>query len=211
MRVAVIFLDYDRHEHTLETMASIARAGYPYDLITIDRRGVAAAINEGLDKTLEYDAVVTCANDIKMPENWLAKMVQYATAIPNTGMVGIHCVEGQGHSEWINGYEIHKAMIPFGNVLITRAAINAVGYFQEAFDPYGMQDSDYGFRTTRMGFVNYYIPGMQSVHIGHDVGQDTPYRKMKDEGLAKVDRIWSALTKLYVETNNYYVHRPSHY
>ena len=66
-----------------------------------------------------------------------------------------------------------------------------------------MQDSDYGLRLNQLGFKSYYIKGLQSQHIGHDVGEQTDYRKMKDEGLNKAGEIWSEYTKLYEESNNY--------
>lgn len=203
MRVAVIFLDYQRHEYTQEVLTSLQDAGHPFDMVTVQRYGIAAATNEGLRKTLDYDAVVVCANDIKMPKNWLAKMVDYARAIPNTGMAGIHCVQHEGETAWVNGYEIGKTIIPFGNVLITRAAIDAVGGFQTAFDPYGVQDHDYGFRTTQMGFLNYYIRGARSIHLGNDVGQNSDYRKMKDEGLKKVFDIAPKVNEAYQKS--YYI------
>ena len=66
-----------------------------------------------------------------------------------------------------------------------------------------MQDSDYGLRLTQLGFKSYYIKGLQSQHLGHDVGEQTEYRKMKDEGLNKAGEIWSLYTELYKTTNNY--------
>jgi hypothetical protein len=51
--------------------------------------------------------------------------------------------------------------------------------------------------------LNYYLGGLTAEHIGHDVGQDTPYRKMKDEGLSKCDKLWAQETAKYQSTNNY--------
>lgn len=203
MKVAVIFLDYHRHDYTSRTLESLHNGGYPFDLFTINRKGIAAAINEGLDKAWNYDAVVTCANDILMPDNWLKTMVGYVSSIPNTGMCGIHCVEGAGSPENINGVLVNKTFTAFGNVMIPATAFKNIGYFSEEFDPYGMQDSDYGYRLNKSGFVNYYIPSITSNHIGHDVGQETDYRKMKDEGLNKAQDVWNKLTAWYDSTNNY--------
>lgn len=203
MRVAVIFLDYARHEYTARTLESLHNAGYPFDLFTIQRKGIAAAINEGLDKAWNYDAIVTCANDILMPYNWLKTMIGYISSIPNTGMCGIHCVENAGTPENINGVLVNKTNIAFGNVIIPATAFREIGYFSEEFDPYGMQDTDYGYRLNKLGFVNYYIPSITSNHIGHDVGQETDYRKMKDEGLNKAQAVWEKLTAWYDSTNNY--------
>lgn len=203
MRVAVIFLDYARHEYTARTLESLHNAGYPFDMFTINKKGIAAAINEGLNKAWNYDAIVTCANDILMPDNWLKTMVGYISSIPNTGMCGIHCVEGAGSPENINGVLVNTTPVAFGNVIIPATAFREAGYFSEEFDPYGMQDTDYGYRLKKLGFVNYYIPSITSNHIGHDVGQETDYRKMKDEGLNKAQAVWEKLTAWYDSTNNY--------
>lgn len=201
VKIAILFLDYLRKTHSEQALQSIRGAGYLFDLFTIERKGIARAINDGFDMTRDYDGVVLCANDIIMPAGWLATMVDYVT--PVTGMIGIHCVEGQGSPAIIHGRQVWETYAPFGNVLITRAAINEAGYFNEDYDPYGMQDSDYGYRLTKLGFKNYYIPGLTSNHIGHDVGQDSDYRKMKDEGLALCGDKWAYWTKRYEDEENY--------
>lgn len=204
MKVNVLFLDYQRHDFT-ERVKSVNfnNAGYTFDSVTIDMKGIAAALNAGIRQSLNYDAIVTMANDILMPDNWLLQMVTASEAIPNTGMCGIHVVEGINEMQVINGIPVHIQDASFGNVLIPMSAIKKIGYFNEAYDPYGMQDSDYGFRLKQTGHINYYLNGIRAEHIGHDVGQDTPYRKMKDEGLSKCDVIWLEETKRYMETNDY--------
>lgn len=203
MKVAIVLLDYLRHTFTEQAIQSFHRGNYPFDLFRIDRLGIAAALNEGIDKTRDYDAVAFCGNDIQMPDNWLLIAVEHIQAIPETGMCGIYCVENLPKTEVINGIEVHPTWATFGNVIIPRKAIDSVGYFNEAYDPYGMQDSDYGLRLTQLGFKSYYIKGLQSSHLGHDVGEQTEYRKMKDEGLNKAGEIWSRYTKLYEDSNNY--------
>jgi GT2 family glycosyltransferase len=203
MKAAIVLLDYLRHEHTAQAVASFSLGNYHYDMFTIDKKGIAAALNEGIRKTKDYDIVAFCGNDIVLPNNWLLMAVEHIQAIPETGMCGIYCVETLPKTEVINGIEVHPTWATFGNVIIPRKAIDSVGYFNEAYDPYGMQDSDYGLRLTQLGFKSYYIKVLQSQHIGHDVGEQTDYRKMKDEGLNKAGEIWSEYTKLYEESNNY--------
>jgi GT2 family glycosyltransferase len=203
MRVGLICLDYLRHTYTEKALESFKRGNYPYDLFMIDRFGISAAINEGLNLTKDYDVVAICGNDIEMPDNWLLMAIEHIQEIPDTGMCGIYCVESLPKTEVYNGKEVHPTFATFGNVVIPRAAIDKVGYFNIAYDPYGMQDSDYGLRLTQLGFKNYYIKGLQSHHLGHDVGENSDYRRMKDEGLNKAGEIWSKYTKLYEETNNY--------
>jgi GT2 family glycosyltransferase len=165
--------------------------------------GIAAALNEGIDKTKDYDAVAFCGNDILMPDNWLLIAVEHIMAIPDTGMCAIHCVESLPPLETINGKQVHPTWATFGNAVIPRKAIDAVGYFNVGFDPYGMQDSDYGLRLTKLGFKNYYVKDLQSQHLGHDVGDQTDYRKMKDMGLNKAGEVWGRCTKHYEDTNDY--------
>ena len=203
MKVAIVLLDYLRHTYTEKAMQTFPLGNYPYDLFVIDRLGIAAALNEGIDKTRNYDAVCFCGNDIEMPNNWLLMAVEHIEAIPDTGTCGIFCVENLPATEVINGKEVHPKEAIFGNVIIPRKAIDTVGYFNEGFDPYGMQDSDYGFRLNKLGFKNYYMKGLQSNHIGHDVGEQTDYRKMKDEGLSKCDKLWFKYTEQYERTKNY--------
>jgi glycosyltransferase involved in cell wall biosynthesis len=204
MKVLVIFLDYLRHDFTKQSLHSIANAGYPFDLITIDKFGIASATNDGFDfaKKNGYDAIVYGANDIQLPNDWLKHMVHYAERIPNTGMCGIHCVEGLADQIEMNGLMIHPTYTAFANVLIPMKVIEDIGYMNEDHDPYGMQDSDYALRLNNSGYINYYIPNLKQEHIGHDVGNGTEYRKMKDDGLSLAGPKWGYWTKYY-EENGY--------
>lgn len=209
MQIGIIFLDYQRHDYTPRAMQNIHNSGMPdAQTFVIERKGIAAAINEGLEKTRNKDAVAILSNDIIMPDNWLKHMVNALTHIPESGMIGIHCVEGLPDKQTINGIDLHLKKRIFGNTLIPRIAIDAVGYFNEDYDPYGMQDSDYSFRLYKTGFLNYYLAGLKSEHIGHDVGNATEYRKMKDEGLQSCDEKWLRWTKHYDETGNYFIEKP---
>ena len=200
MTPAIIFLDYARHEFTKQTIAhNLHNAGHDFAFIYIDQVGIAAAINAGIEKARAYnaDAIVTMANDILMPFDWLRKMVDHASAIPHTGMCGIHTVEGAGDPVTINGVTVNQSFTAFGNVLIPLKVIDEVGGFNTEYDPYGMQDADFAYRCHLANKVNYYIPGMKADHIGADVGSNTEYRKMKDEGLSKAMAIWERNKLIY--------------
>lgn len=162
---------------------------YPFDrAFHVEQNlGVSGGLNLGINFALQdgADAVVTLANDILMPDNWLLHMARYATAIPETGTVGIHCVESVGQVTQMHGLDVQRWPVAFGNVLIPKQVIDTIGYYNTDMDPYSVNDADFANRATEKGFIHYYIPGMKSEHIGHDVGSGTEYRKMKDESLAK--------------------------
>jgi GT2 family glycosyltransferase len=184
MKVTVILLDYLRHDFTDRVVeAATQRAGYPFDWIRIDRKGISAAINQGIYEAGDTDAVVTLANDILMPDQWLAQMVHHLERIPETGTCGFHTVENIGGLTNRGGLDVHEWPVAFGNIIIPRSTIEKVGYFNNDFDPYGTQDHDYATRCTMAGLIHYYIQGSRAEHIGHDVGNGTEYRKMKDDSL----------------------------
>lgn len=184
MKVTAILLDYQRHDFTDRVIQNVTeRAGYPFEIIRIDRKGISAAINQGIYEAQDADAVVTLANDILMPEQWLAQMVHHIERILYTGTCAFHTVESIGGLTNHGGLDVHEWPVAFGNIIIPRATIEKVGYFNEDFDPYGTQDHDYATRCTMAGLIHYYIQGDRAEHIGHDVGNGTEYRKMKDDSL----------------------------
>jgi len=88
---------------------------------------------------------------------------------------------------------------------LTKQGFDAVGYFNTDHDPYGMQDSDYSYRLHKAGFLNYYIHGMNSTHVGADVGNGSEYRKMKDESLNLLWRKGEQWLEYYKNTGNIYL------
>jgi GT2 family glycosyltransferase len=200
MKVNIILLDYDRHQFTEEVKrVNFNNAGHEFDHIIVDMQGISKALNHGIRQSFTYDAIVTMANDILMPDGWLNAMVTAAKIIPNTGMCGIHCVEGLGNVQDINGVKVHPSFTSFGNVLIPMSAIRVVGGFNEAYHPYGMDDADMAYRLNKTGHINYYLHGLSATHLGHDVGQPSDYRRMKDEGLSKAGNIYGEACKRYDE------------
>jgi glycosyltransferase involved in cell wall biosynthesis len=197
MKVSIILLDYHRKTYTEQVKeVNLNNAGHPFSLVTVDRKGIAAAFNEGIRQSAGHDAVVFMANDILMPDNWLATMVQYAEAILNTGIIGIHTVEALPAIGEINGLPCHPCVCPFGNQFIPWQVIDKIGGYNEAHDPYGRHDADFAYRAQLAGFVSYYLPNLRAAHVGHDVGDNSDYRRMKDAGLDAAPT-WEEIQRQY--------------
>jgi hypothetical protein len=177
----IIYLNYGPERPYAEQLLykNLKIAGAPYKVVEVKMLGISAAINYGIFNSNPDNDVVTLANDIAMPVDWLASMQNASNKITNTGIVGIHTVEGLPPA---NEYGVHKIDVPFGNVLIKRAVINKIGYYNTDLDPYSVNDADYAQRAILAGFYNYYIPG-KAEHIGLDTGTTSEYRQMKDKGL----------------------------
>lgn len=224
MNIAVILLTQNRADLTKKVIdQNFHNSGYDADCYLIDtgsdeenfyeienyynwtfcywslyKRGISAGVNTGLSLTTNYDGVCILANDILLPENWLSNWVMFSQRVSKTGIIGIHCVEAL--PPLVDG--IHKTHTPFGNNFITRELIDTIGGYNIEYDPYGMQDRDYAERATIAGFTNYYMPDLRSEHIGHDVGNGTEYRRMKDESLARAQEVWDKYQKIYHEEKN---------
>lgn len=166
---------------------------WKYCYWSLHKRGIAAGVNIGFTFTQEYDGVCILANDILLPDNWLKNWVMFSKRVSKTGIIGIHCVEEL--PPLVDG--IHKTHTPFGNNFLTRELIDTIGGYNTEYDPYGMQDRDYAERATIAGFTNYYLPELRSEHIGHDVGNGTEYRRMKDESLARAQSVWEKYQPIY--------------
>lgn len=204
MKVLVALLDYDRHTYTDQVVRhNIMNAGHYVEMITINEKGISRSINLAIEKAQHYDAVFTMANDILMPLGWLQKSVEAAQAIPHTGVAALYCVQHRHVPAIVNDIQVYPGEIVFGNALYPKSVLESVGHMNEDYDPYGMQDSDYCHRAWMNGFINYYVDVPASEHIGHDVGDDTPYRRMKDAGLSKCPDKWMKWTNLYQQSGRY--------
>ena len=215
MNIAVILLNLNRNHLAKRVVdQNFKNAGHnadcflvdngsdevPYDIynwtncnVSTKKRGISAGVNAGLNMTRAYDGVCLLANDILLPDNWLSNWVMFAERVSKTGIIGIHCVEDL--PPLVDG--IHKVHTPFGDNYLTRELIDTIGGYNTEYDPYGMQDRDYAERAIIAGFTNYYIPDLRSEHIGHDVGNNTEYRQMKDESLQRAQAVWEKYQPIY--------------
>ena len=184
----IVFLNYNNRGHNAEVMQSINQCRGDAEVLEVDMLGIAAATNYGLRYFFEEkkcDYVAVCANDIVLPPGWLNKMVHDAERIPKTGINAIYCTLFLPEIQTVNGVQICPNWEVFGVSLYPRTTWEKVGYLNTAFDPYGVLDMDYCYRTTKAGLLNYYIANLIANHIGLDTGEASEYRKMKDKGLQK--------------------------
>jgi hypothetical protein len=126
--------------------------------------------------------------------------------VPNAGACGPHCVEAPGEKVTLpDGTTIRTTTNVFGTILLPRAVHEAVGYYNEAFNPYGMEDSDLHYRIRSLGYKMFYLDGWKSEHQGHDYGENTDYRRGKDAALARSAAAWGPTTESYGILQTYYV------
>ena len=211
-KVSILLLTINRYHLTKEYVGqALSQAGYPYELCITDNgstdplifdwcekqnpkiynknaenQGTAQSLNRMIDQN-SSDYYVFIGNDIQLPNNWLKILIDHAEAIPNSGVLGYNWRGNEKDYPIINlnGKEVMSTTNTFGTTFVSQLVRDKVGKFCEDYGVYGLWDSDYHFRVRKAGFENYYIKGMSSHHFGNDVGENTPYRKMKDESASK--------------------------
>lgn len=168
-------------------------------------------VNEGVGKSLNQlylrstgDIIAAFGNDLRMPKGWLKEAMGYAMQIPNSGIIGFDWGHGQipalttkfgSHALWLD----EKLNRVFGTWVFKRSLVESLGFFNEEFHIYGLEDSEFNERVNRSGYNSCYVPLMKCEHVCHDVGTSSEYRKMKDESLSKNTNIFGQRIKFFDE------------
>lgn len=210
-----------------------AYAGHPHELLTWDNGstdnvrdvtfpharfaarwteniGYAKAVNQLIQRALGNRLcqwICVLDPDIALPQGWLASLVAANDAIPDSGVSGWHCIERFHSAQELNGVTVYPGDV-FGVKFFSRKLIEAVGFLCEDYGLYGVEDRDYLFRVSRMGFINYYV-GSGSIHRGDDCGAKTPYRQMKWDALYQAAPIMEQNLLKYDELKQYYIAGPA--
>jgi glucosyl-dolichyl phosphate glucuronosyltransferase len=136
------------------------------------------------------DYVLDLENDFFMPDNWLKEMIEYAEAIPNTGIMATK-VEGwedvikleyNTPTQIINGKEVIVCR-SIGPRMFSKEVFKRAGFLIETYGLYGNEDIEISDRSARTGLTNYIIPSMIAEHRGVGQWDCGDYRIKKDEAL----------------------------
>jgi len=222
MRASLLMLTWERFEITQRVLTrNLARTSIDYELLVCDQGSKDKRViemvdsflpnyfrknskNEGCGKAFNQlflrctgDYIVLLGNDIELPEKWLEIAIGYLDLIPNSGLASFNW----GHdgvppvstkfgikAHHLNGH-LNRC---FGVTVFRRELIRQIGLFHEGFGPYGLEDSDLNERANMAGFNSFYVPNMMSEHLVHDVGENSDYRRMKDESMGNNLTIFSA-------------------
>jgi GT2 family glycosyltransferase len=229
MQVSILLLTINRFNETREYVGdALANAGHPFDLCISDNGSTEANIfewceqqnpkvyfknnyNYGTAQSLNRmikanpsDYYVFIGNDIKLPNNWLHSLINMAESTKGKhGVIGIDWRNLQYPEIDINGVRVWETTNTFGTMCVSQELRDTIGDFCEEYGVYGLWDSDYSIRATASGRQNFYLPNLRSHHFGNDVGNNTEYRRMKDESLQKARPIFDVNHELYKQGKYY--------
>ena len=146
--------------------------------------GISAGFNQGLRLARGW-YLCKMDDDILLPEGWLAGSIEALDAVPQLGFLGFDWgLKAPWHPEilktTINGISLDRLVGgAFGNNVFRRDFFERIGYYDERFEMYGIEDSDWYNRCRDLGYFNAYLTGMNSRHIG----PTSDNRAMKDRCL----------------------------
>lgn len=213
--ISILQICWNRLETTRQVMChNLIRVGRVYELLVVDNGSTEPvpeliekfnpehfrrnSRNEGVGKALnqlflraEGDYIAVLGNDILMPELWGRIAMEYADKMPNCGLIGFDwgygglppiCKRLGVVAHHVNRNHQNRV---FGNWFFKRRLVEEIGFFHEGYGPYGIEDSDFNERVIQAGFNSFYIPDLKSEHLCIDAGEDSEYRRMKDESLRK--------------------------
>lgn len=169
--------------------------------------GTAQSLNRMIEANpSDYYAFI--GNDIALPKHWLRHLIEYAQLIENHGVIGIDWRHKQyplKSFQTINGTtQVWESSSIFGTMFISQKLRDKIGKFNEQYGVYGLWDGDYSIRAKAAGLENFYLPNLRSEHHGNDVGENSEYRKMKDESLVRALPIFNENKKRY-EEGDYFI------
>ncbi len=174
---------------SLDDSCKFIGSHYPWvHLIRLERNaGFCHAVNTGIAGA-QGDYIALINNDVELDSDWLTVMLAAAGALPDTFGISskvlnfyeramiddagdVYTREGRAFKRW-NGLpdvwfnaEREEVFSPAGAAsLISKAALNTVGYWDERFIAY-LDDVDIGFRARLMGYKNYYEPRAVAYHM----------------------------------------------
>lgn len=171
--------------------------------------GYAKGANQGI-RAAKGEHVVLLNNDTQVQPGWLTALLDAARSAPRVGIVtakvlnpdltvqnaggilhhpdGRFTVPHQGQDRLAPTVTQRQAVESASGpcMLLTRALIDRVGIFDEAYSPAYYEDSDLCMRARRAGFMLLYEPGAEVVHAA----QRTSLRLVA-EGKLDLDRCLS--------------------
>jgi len=154
--------------------------------ITINKKnlGFSGANNVGMKKALkDYhpDYVLLLNDDTEIiDKNWLKRMIEVGEKDKKTGILGCKIIYPdrtlQNMGGYLKGWEITKEINknkrnPFevdhvmgAFMLIKKEVLNKIGFLDENYNPYLLEDTDYCLRAKREGFRIKSVPLVKIIH-----------------------------------------------
>lgn len=158
-----------------------------------ENRGIPIARNQAV-ALCTGDPIVMIDPDILLPDGWFEKALE-VLSVP---AIGFSAVSEEPRTYEIVDFDGVDVEVKRGNIagvwIIPRSTIDVLGFFNEEYQFYGGEDSDYGHRIMAAGLMNTYLPGMKGDHLG---AEDGVYSKTRTEYVEMKAKWWDVNMALF--------------
>lgn len=149
-----------------------------------ENKGIAIGRNQALNIANQYNDPYLCTidNDVEFNPGWLSQCLDILSTNPKF-CVGVNYEEHSFPIRTRNGKTF--ALKPQGNLgtatmVFPRELHEKIGFFIKEYGLYSCEDSDWGFRSRRVGYEMAYLPD-NGKHIGTGESDTGEYREFKDK------------------------------
>lgn len=228
--VSILLCTIDRYDLTRECVGgALANADYPFEFLCTDNASqdkrvidyIASLnpayhrlneVNEGYPVAMNQmmlrakgEYFVLLDNDTAVPPGWLRRLVETFESIPNSGQAALWSLMEKHEPRELNGVLVRPGDWVFGVRLFHKSLMWKIGCICEDYGVYGLDDGDWSHRIRLAGLHQYYLHGIEAEHKGWDIGEQSQYRKMKDDCLAAHGEILKRNVEKYVNTGQIFI------
>jgi MoaA/NifB/PqqE/SkfB family radical SAM enzyme/GT2 family glycosyltransferase len=168
----ILIADNNSTDGTIKYLRSLKKRGKVHYLkLNKYNEGYSSAVNNLIYKS-KKKIIITLDDDfIIKTKRWVYKLKKVVENVPNVGILGVNCENMHFKIEKINGCKLEvksRSDIPFNIggwcIVIPRKTFLELGYFNEEFAPYGIEDADYGLRAHLINRTNCYVCSIRGDH-----------------------------------------------
>jgi glycosyltransferase involved in cell wall biosynthesis len=135
-------------------------------------------------------------NDQFVGENWLTQYHNFM-AETKSDMCGVDA--WLMDDSFMPRYNCKKKGDPYtyvgcGGMLIKKAVVDQIGFFDEQFNPAYFEDPDYNFRARNSGFIIQWNYGAKITHLPHQtLGKNPEKMKIFTQSYSRFKKKWSGM------------------
>lgn len=175
-------------------------------LINKENLGCSKSFNVGANWLLENyspDYYLWLNDDAEIiQKDWLGEMIKIGEKNPRAGVLGCKIVYPNGDFQSVGGYMNGWKIERFGDrdgkeafevdhimgavMLIKKEVVEKIGFLDEVYTPYLLEDTDYCLRAKKGGFRVFSVPSVRVAHnkgksINSLVNQKSLYNRFKND------------------------------
>ena len=196
-------VDNNSTDGSREYLEALHEAGQIRHLLLCRRNvGVAPAANLGW-AAVDAPWYVKLDNDVEvLREDWLGRLLQLAERYPDSGTLGYYIEKHRAESDAGEPCFVEERSVG-SCVLISREVHERLGFWNEDYGLYGMEDSDFSTRINVAGLKNRYVSHSERyIRHSHNLYRNN---QLLDDEIRKTHGVSDAYTAVFYFNNGLFM------